>query len=216
MTEGETELRSRGIFSQLTRFKDFGPGEVIIQEGASDDKVYFILSGSVKVTCFSLKGKEIWHSELSAGRVFGEMAAITGQPRSASITASEQTRLSILSKAELFALIRQDPEIAIWLLEEMARRLATRTEKVNTFIAQSTAQRIHSMLLELAAPDASRKDKLVIQPKPNFSEVARRLNTDRENVSREISSLERQGVLKKTKSFIEILRKEYLEASSAL
>ena len=198
------------IAQGISRFRHADPNEVIIHQDDADDQVYIILSGRVKVTNFSKKGREIWHSELLAGTFFGEMAALTGAPRSVSITAVEPTKLAILSRNEFFDVIRHDPEIAIWILEEMARRLEERTDKMNAVISQSISQRIRAEILRLAQQGATDKGDHLIAPVPNFTEMAKRLNTDRENVSREFSALSRQGVLKKEKVQVRVLKPEVL------
>ena len=213
MSEGPDTNRAQAIAAKLTRFCDYERDEVIIHEKDMDDQVYFILSGRVKVTNYSIKGREIWHSDLSAGTFFGEMAALTGAPRSVNITAVSPTRLAVLSRREFFDLIRNDPEISIWLLEEMARRLESRTDKMSAIIAQNMSQRIQAELLRLAMEMPQAGKELVIKPIPNFTDLARRLNTDRENVSREISTLSRQGVLKKEDTLIRILKPDVLELS---
>ena len=216
MSADSEKLRPQEILARFSRFHNFAAGEVIIQENEMDDRVYFILSGLVQVTNYSLNGKEIWHSELEAGTFFGELAALTGEPRSANITAVEESRVAILTKSELFDLIRHDPDIGLWLLEELAHRLKQRTVKVSALVAQSTSQRIRAELLRLAEADPGGGDALLIRPVPNFTEMARRLNTDRENVSREVSALKRQGALKRDKDHILILKPDFLERSSAL
>lgn len=209
-------LAAEEIFSRFTRFQKFAPGEVIIQENETDDRVYFILSGVVKVTNFSLSGREIWHSELSAGEVFGELAALTAEPRSVSITAVAPARLAILTKAEFFDAVRQDGDLGLWMLEQLACRLKERTERVNALVAQNLSQRIRAELLRLAQTELGSEGLMVIRPVPNFTQLARRLNTDRENVSREVSALVRKGAIRRSKEALQILNRDYFEHSSAL
>ncbi|MEE2922208.1 MAG: Crp/Fnr family transcriptional regulator [Pseudomonadota bacterium] len=214
MSGPNTFSRWQQITAQLSRRRLFKAEEVIIHEDDTDDQVYFILSGKVKVTNFSVRGREIWHSDLTAGTIFGEMAALTGSPRSVNITAVDPTRLAILSRQELFDLLEAESDFAIWLLKEMARRLEDRTDKLNAVVAQSLSQRIRAELLQLASGQAD--GGMVIRPVPNFTELARRLNTDRENVSREISTLTKQGVLAREPDLIRILNRDVLEQSVSI
>ena len=71
MSADSEKLRPQEILARFSRFHNFAAGEVIIQENEMDDRVYFILSGLVQVTNYSLNGKEIWHSDLEAGTFFG-------------------------------------------------------------------------------------------------------------------------------------------------
>lgn len=214
MTISGTEI-DKNLMSHFKRFSSFEKGAIIIHEGDEDDHVYFILSGRVKVTSFSRKGKEIWHSELAAGTFFGEIAALTSTRRSVNIVAETETKLAILTRTELFQLIHHDPDISIWIMQELARRLEERTEKLSALVALKNSQRIRSELLRLAREcSASVGDNLVIRPIPNLSELAVKLNTDRENVSREVSALQKLSAIEKTPAEIRILNSALLEAGS--
>lgn len=216
MTKPEYDLELDFI-QHFSRFSTHHAGDTIIHEGDIDTQVYFILSGRVKVTNYSVKGREIWHSELGAGTFFGEMATLTGSQRSVNIVAQAETKLAVLTKEELLTLIRHDPNIGIWIMQELARRLEERTEKLSALVAQKIPQRVRAELLRLAkATSLSTSDELIISPVPNFSELAARLNIDRENVSREVSALRRMGVIEKCADRIRILKVELLEASAEL
>jgi hypothetical protein len=83
----------------------FSQGQVILEEGASGDSIFFIKSGHAKVTAHIL-GKHIELATLSPGDVFGEVAFLTGRPRTASVTALNNLEVIEFSKAlleEIFA-----------------------------------------------------------------------------------------------------------------
>ena len=199
--------------AKVTRFASYEAGDMIISVEDPSDNVYFIMNGSVKITNHSLNGKEVWHGTLSAGRTFGELAALTGERRNATIIALEPTRLAVLTKSELFSLMRQDVEIAFWMLEDLARRLTQSTETVSKLVSQNLPQRIRGELMRLAREQPAQNGRLVIRPLPNLTDIARRLNTDRENVSREVSALVKREAISKSKLGIELLNVDYLENS---
>lgn len=200
----------------LKGFRSFAANEIILHKGEGSDQIFLILEGSVKVSSYSISGKEVWHSVLKAGTFFGDIAALTGSKRSATVTAMEASKVNILSKKNFLDLVRDDPEIAIWLLSEMAERLRVTTQTLAAQVAQSNSQRIRVELVNLARPDPSEGHLYSIKPKPKILEMAQRLNTDRENVSREISSLIKLGVIeKKSEGFI-IRNLEFLKQSSEI
>ncbi len=206
----------QAIFEERGRFKAFEPGEEIISAGDERTDIYFILDGEVKVIYLSASGKDIWHNLLGPGTTFGEMAALTGRARNASVIASQKTHVAVVSRAEMIALMQADPSIAIWLLTEMAERLHQSNEMVRSLVAQSVSQRVRAELARLAAPVAGAPDQFAIEPPPNLSEIARRLNTDRENVSREVSALTTRGILRKEPDRLMILDAEFLTSTSSL
>ena len=167
----------------------------------------------MKITNFSAKGKEIWHGTLGSGRTFGEIAALTGDARSATIVALESTRLAVITRNELYALMRQDVDIAIWLLEDLAGRLIQSTETVEAVLSQSLPQRIRAELLRLALENETVDEDgfLVIRPVPNLTRLARRLNTEREIVSREVSALARRNALTKDRKQMVLRDRAFFE-----
>lgn len=207
----------KAIFEEHGRFKVFEPGEEVITAGEEDEDIYFILDGEVKVVYLTAGGREIWHNLLGAGTTFGEMAALTGRPRAAHVIALQKTHVAVVSRREMMSLMQVDPSIALWLLTEMADRLYQANEMVRALVAQNIAQRVRAELVRLARPlDGDETGALVIEPAPNLSELARRLNTDRENVSREVSALAQRGTLRKETDRLVILDPAFLTATSAL
>lgn len=214
--QGGPAAPRKALFEEFGRFKTFAPGEEIISAGDERDDIYFILDGEVKVIYLSPNGKDIWHNLLGPGTTFGEMAALTGRARNANVVAVRATHVAVVSRAEMMVLLKSDPSIAIWLLTEMAERLQQANEMIRSLVAQSLSQRVRAELARLAQPVAEDAGLLAIEPAPNLSEIARRLNTDRENVSREVSALTARGILRKEADRIVILDPEFLKSTSAL
>ncbi|MBS0661049.1 MAG: cation:proton antiporter [Verrucomicrobia bacterium] len=96
------------------------PGDRLIRVGDAADAVYFISSGEVEV---AVGGRRI---KLTGGDFFGEMALISGQPRSADVTAVDYTKLLALDRRDFRAFVRKHPEIR----EEVAH-LAAQRQKMN-------------------------------------------------------------------------------------
>ncbi len=215
--QSDTAVPRKAIFEEHGRFKAFEAGEKVISAGGEDEDIYFILDGEVKVVYLAADGKEVWHNLLGAGTTFGEVAALTGRPRVAHVVALQKTHVAVVSRQEMLSLMQVDPSIALWLLTEMAERLYQANDMVRSLVARNIAQRVRGELVRLASPLEGDEDgALVIEPSPNLSELARRLNTDRENVSREVSSLAQRGALRKEADRLVILDPAYLTITSAL
>jgi CRP-like cAMP-binding protein len=90
----------------------------IVSKGVTGLGFYLILKGSVEV---SHAGEQI--ATLKAGTFFGEMALLDKEPRSADVIALEDTKCLALRKWDLKTIIERDPEVALAMLEELARRL---------------------------------------------------------------------------------------------
>ena len=198
--------------SQLTHFEE---GQTIITADERDDQVYFVLRGSVKVTNFSLDGKEIWHGVLGPGKTFGELAAFGNAPRNATVSAVSELDVGIVSKADLMAIMERDVHVAFWFMRELSERITISTEKIRSLLTQSVAQRVHGELLQLARSVRGQPGRFVIEPTPNLTEIARRINSNRENVSREVSSLIKQETLARSEKGLVVLNMDFLKRSAA-
>lgn len=97
-------------------------------------------------------------------------------------------------------------------MEELASRLEVASQKFYELVSYSVPLRVRSEILKLCERSETRDNAIEITPIPNFSELARRINTDRENVSREISYLSKNGILKKTKTSSVIIDPSYLKS----
>jgi type IV pilus assembly protein PilB len=104
--------------------RDFVPQSVIVREGSSDGAAYFILSGRVAVRRRDADtGVDFVLAELGAGQMFGEMAMLTGQPRTASVLALEDTTCAVLEHADFEFTLAAHPELANAMLRMLAERL---------------------------------------------------------------------------------------------
>jgi CPA2 family monovalent cation:H+ antiporter-2 len=92
------------------------PGERIIRRGDAADSVYFISQGEVEV---AVADRQI---RLGAGEVFGEMALLSGQPRSADVTALDYSTFAVLSERDFRQLLRKYPDIRAQLTSLAAQR----------------------------------------------------------------------------------------------
>ena len=98
--------------------KTVSPGEKVVQQGQGGVGFYLILDGKAEVI---KDGKKL--AELESGNFFGELGVIDGQPRTADVVAITETKCWILSQWAMKSIIANHPEVALSMLEELARRL---------------------------------------------------------------------------------------------
>lgn len=105
------------------------PGKTIIREGEAGSSVYVIIRGRVKVSTIS-KGQEIDLAMLGPSDFFGEIAFLTGRPRTATVVAVEETELLEVPEEELLDLIAKRPRIKEILQRHYEQRVQSTVEKV--------------------------------------------------------------------------------------
>jgi CRP/FNR family transcriptional regulator/CRP/FNR family cyclic AMP-dependent transcriptional regulator len=102
---------------RLAEFKEFVPGDVIIQAGDRSDAFFLILGGQARV----LGARRA--RQLRRGDYFGEMGPIDGEPRSASIVAASELQVMKLPRQPFLKLLERNPKIALAMLAELSGRV---------------------------------------------------------------------------------------------
>ena len=99
--------------------------KVLFRAGEAGDAMYIIERGKVRISVDATNGRELTLTELGRGDFFGEMALLgDGQPRSANATASEESRLAVLSRQHFLSFImRGNPNVALAMMTALANRL---------------------------------------------------------------------------------------------
>lgn len=202
-----TGLDERGLAAVLpaVRVRHFDAGQTIVGRLDPGREVCFVLSGKVRVTMFAESGREVAFRDLSAGASFGEIAAIDGEPRSADVVALEDSLVGTLSAADFWALLRREPAVAEATLKKLARLVRALSQRIYEF-ASPVPARICAELLRLARCESGASRPARIAPVPKHADIAAKVSTHREAVSRVMSELVRRGVLAKGRG--EILIKD--------
>ena len=110
--------------ASFTFTKEFALGESIVEEGRTANGLYIITSGRVEIVKAANTDKQKRLATLGAGEFFGEMGLLEEQPRSATARALEPTSCVGIDRWLFLGQLRREPELAISMLQAMARRLA--------------------------------------------------------------------------------------------
>lgn len=174
---------------------NFRHNELIIAHGDSDRDVFFLLEGRARVTMFSEDGREIAYRDIAPGEIFGELAGIDGKARSASVVALEPTCVARLTGAAFRDIVINHPNFAWVLLEHLSAQLRRMTDRVFEFSTLVVRKRLILELLRRAEENGSVNGQVSLSPAPTHSELAAKISTHREAVSREMSALARRGLI---------------------
>jgi CRP-like cAMP-binding protein len=115
--------KQREQLNAFTFERRFSPGEIIVEEGRTGNGLYFITSGLVEVVRGASTATPRTLATLGKGEFFGEMALLEEWPRSATVRALEDTACIGIDRWLFLMQLRRDPDIAIVMLQAMARRL---------------------------------------------------------------------------------------------
>ena len=172
-------------------FRRFAPGEVIVARFSAGSSVYFILSGTGRVVHYLPGEDEITIATVGPGDTVGEIAAIDGLGRSATIIADDDVITAELSRQDFREVVVRHGEVAFGLLYRWAAIIRELDDKFSYVSTISPDQRVYSQLVRLARQDG---DVWLIRELPSHQELAEWSQTSRESVAAAIAELFRRGI----------------------
>ena len=186
-------------------WRTYAPQEQIIDRQSDSKDVYFVTHGLVRVVNYSVSGREIAFDDIEAGNVFGELAALDGEPRSANVVAIQSTTVATLSPTAFQEVLSENPGVSLALMKWLAGVIRNSTERIMDLSSLGAHNRVYAEILRLAKANANEDNTALITPVPIHSDVASRVSTTRETVARVFSELSKKGLLKKEGNSIHIL-----------
>jgi CRP/FNR family cyclic AMP-dependent transcriptional regulator len=183
--------------------RNYPRNAVVISEGDEATSMYIILSGSVKVYHTDADGKETILNTQGPGQHFGELALVDESPRSASVITLEPSRLLVLSKTAFRECMEEYPEVSYLLIKSLAQQVRRLTETVN-MMGRDVYGRIKTLFEGLAV---DREGSLVIDQHMTQQDIASRIASSREMVSRVLKELKTGGYIEELDKQIVIKKK---------
>lgn len=185
--------------------RSYKKGAIIVSEGDSGDTLMVLLSGSVRVYGTDTLGREVTYATISAPDYFGEMS-LDGGARSASIEAVTTCECAVLTRVRVHALLATSPDLALELITKITARARAATITIRNLALMDAYGRLAATLDELAqAPDA--QGARAIPPGTTHADLAQRIGTSREMVSRLLRDLEKGGYISVDKRSMVLVKK---------
>lgn len=186
------------------RWHDFNPQEQIIDFQSDSQDVYFITRGVARVVNYSISGREIAFDDLKDGSVFGELAAVDGEPRSANVVAVAPTTVGIMNPVTFRSVLEEHPAVALILMKRLTQMVRMSVERIMDLSTLGANNRVYAELLRLAKPSVQEDGTAKINPIPIHSELASRVSTTRETVARVLSDLSRKGLVQRSGNVLQL------------
>ena len=203
-------LSSVSIFSDLSdselsniqslcKTRKYPKNSMIILEEEMGDVVFIVMIGTVKITRVNDEGKEVILAMLGSGEVFGEMAILDGESRSANALAQEHSEVVTINREDFLNIIKTNNKVAINLMTEFAIRLRKSDQQIEALSLDDAEHRIGVSILNLAEEmGVIRKGVVTVANLPYQQDIANMAGTSRETVSRVMKIFEDRGLITKT------------------
>jgi CRP/FNR family cyclic AMP-dependent transcriptional regulator len=164
----------------------------VLKAGDHTDNLYLILSGALTVLISDGEGREVILSMLGPGEFFGEMGVIDDHPRSATVKASEQSNLVVISKADFKRCLAENFDVSLYIMRRLVKRLRLADRKIKSLSLLDVYGRAARLLLDMAEDREGRK---VVAQRISRQDIARMIGASREMVSRVMRDLQLQGLI---------------------
>ncbi len=186
-------------------FRTYESNELVIDYDEESSDVRFIISGRVRVLLRTPSGKEVNLTELGPGEFFGEMAAIDGSSRSANVTALDRSQVCVMPASVFLHAAAEIPEVGLQVMRLLCDRVRELNVRLGEHAFLTARQRLCAELLRQSKPRMQDPDQRIVSPPPLQKDMADRIGTQREVVTRELSALRKTGVIEATKGGLVIV-----------
>jgi CRP/FNR family cyclic AMP-dependent transcriptional regulator len=183
----------------------FAPGEVLMHHGATSTTCFAIESGDVLATATSTQGAELVLSRRSSGELVGELAALEGAPRSATVIAKTEVSAFKLRSEQLHDLLVEHPEWAVALLRHLAGRLRMLSERYAL-----RSEDLRSRIVELLATNLEESGDPAFRS--TRSELASWVGATREATIRVLQEMSRDGLIELRRGAVVVIDARRLRA----
>jgi CRP/FNR family transcriptional regulator, cyclic AMP receptor protein len=180
-------------------------GATIFMKGDPGTCLFAVYSGTVEISVPSVDGRNAVVNLIKEGEIFGEIALLDGRPRTADAVAFVDCTLMVIDRREFLPLLREQPDIALKLLEILCARVRRTTEQVEELMFLNLRDRLAKTLLRLSDA-ASPPGRLAITQR-ELSEIA---GLSREEVNKQLQVWSKDALVRLERGGIVVLKRAAL------
>ena len=185
---GEQHIEAMVVLGVI---RSYPKNTILFQEGDASDQIFVLLEGKLKVFLADSDGKEIVVDMLSPRQYFGEMA-LDGESRSASVMTIVASKLAVIQRDDFKAFLAQNSDAAFALIVTLIRRARNLTRTIGNLALLDVYGRVARLLIDNATEESG---QLVVTEKMSQHEIAQRIGSSREMVSRILGDLKVGGYI---------------------
>ncbi len=185
-------------YSSRCFWREYGENELVIDFEDESRDVRFLLTGRARVILRIATGKEIILGDMGPNDFVGEIAAIDNQGRAANVTVLNTSRMCVMPQSVFLDILAESPEVSLNIMRVLTSRIRKLNMRLTEHCFLQAKHRICVEIMRKSRPRLGHEGQRVISPPPLQREIAERVGTRREVVSRQISALRKLGIVEKT------------------
>jgi len=200
------------VISSKVVLKEFRKNETIFHEEETNTYMYIIVFGKVKVVRTDKSGKETIFAMHQSGDFFGEMSLIDGKTTPASVIATEESLIGIISKENFHLLLLTQEKILDQLLEVLCSRVRESWRRIQMLNSKYASQRIKMLFLMLSERyGVKTSDGMTLDIALTHQDIADMAGLTRESATRVIDKWLKDGEISILKNKVIHLSPEFLQ-----
>jgi CRP/FNR family cyclic AMP-dependent transcriptional regulator len=188
-------------------------GAAVLTRGHDGASLMVLANGRLRIAAISAEGKEITLSLVEPGGVVGEIALLDGKPRSADVTAMEDSLVLVVERRDFLPFLQRSDDLALRLLALLCERLRNTSVALEEVALLDLPARLARLLTKLAQEyGAAGPDGVRIRLKLSQKDLSALIATTRESVNKQLRLWREEGVLDEEGGNIVIRKPEVLSA----
>lgn len=205
LSEDELEQTSSKVV-----LRSFNKSAVILREEDTNEYMYIILSGRVKVFRVTEDGKETILAFHGAGDSFGEMSLIDGRTEPAMVVATEESSIALISKINFFSLLFSQQRLMEQVLMTLCTRVRDSWNQIQMLNFKNASERVKMAMLTLLESHGMPEDKSVaVELKLTHQTIADMTGLTRETVTRVLDKWQRDGIISTARNRLVCLKPHF-------
>lgn len=213
----EVGAEERNALVARVQIRAYSAGETIFRMGSAGDHLMAVLSGSVRISVRSPRGKEIVLAMMQPGEFFGEIALLDGKERTADARAMTACHLAILEQRDVLAFLDRHPKIWPKLVEVLCGRLRNTDEHIAELALLQLSTRLAKALLRFARVERAAADgHQFLQVHLSQRELGNICGAGRESINKCLGFWQRRGIVQVEERLITVTDRSALEELARL
>ena len=181
-------------------------GATIFSRGDPGNGLWGVLSGAVKITVLATDGRELMINIINPGEIFGEIALLDGQPRTADAAAISNSELIVIERRDFIPLLRSQPDIALKFIEVLCARIRKTSGQLEDAVFLNLPSRLAKTLLHLAGGDEKPGHKITITQR----DIGQIIGMSRESTNKQLRAWAERKWVKLERGSVTILKPDAL------
>jgi CRP/FNR family cyclic AMP-dependent transcriptional regulator len=180
---------------RATRWLNLQRGEELLSFGQTNREVYFLASGELRSTVYTANGRAVQLRRPPDAAIFGYASLCDGLPSPATVEAVEPSLVAAVRGQAFMSFLARHPHVYPTVMTALSTHLRVTIDQVVEVSTLGVRARLHAELQRMCRAEGADGGTVTIAPSPTHSDLAARVGTNRETVSRELSRLQQAGVV---------------------